>query len=345
MRFVDEAQIEVKAGDGGQGAVAFRREKYVPKGGPSGGDGGRGGDVVLEADPKLQTLMDYRYRRRQVARNGAPGGPNDRTGADGKDLVIRLPVGTLVRDATQNLIIADLAEAGRRMVVAQGGKGGRGNARFATSRRRAPRYAQPGVPGEELQLEFELKLVADVGLVGKPNAGKSTLLARLSTSTPKIADYPFTTLKPNLGIVRVEDWRSFVLADIPGLVEDAHVGRGLGLTFLRHVERCRVLVFVVDASAEDPIGDLEVVQRELKEYSPRLARKPRVVALNKADVGPVDPEVVSAATGHCDRVFVTSGVSGEGLGGLKGHVMDAVELARDESNGTAPVTERQPWRP
>lgn len=344
MRFVDEAQIRVFAGHGGAGAVAFRREKYVPKGGPSGGDGGKGGDVVLVADPGLQTLMDYRYRSELKADKGRPGGPNDCTGADGRNLEIRVPPGTQVLDAADGHVIVDLDVPHRRFVVALGGMGGLGNARFATPRNRAPRYAQPGRPGEEKTLILELKVVADVGLVGKPNAGKSTLLAHLSASRPRIADYPFTTLKPNLGIVQVEGWRSFVLADIPGLIEDAHKGRGLGLDFLRHVERCPLLVIVIDGQVEDPVAELDTVRAEMMAYGKGLAAKEAVIALNKVDLGEPQPHLLRALQGNAGcPVFLTSGVSGAGLKKLAGALMERVE-GLHKPTSAAPEEEPE-WHP
>ena len=343
MRFVDQAEIKVWAGKGGRCAVAFRREKYEPKGGPAGGDGGRGGDVVVMADARLQTLMDYSYRRELRAQNGAPGGPNCRSGAAGEDLVVQVPPGTLVRDADEQQVIADLSRADQSVVVAEGGAGGRGNARFATSRNRAPRHAQPGQPGAHRRLALELKVVADVGLVGAPNAGKSTLLARLSASHPRIADYPFTTLTPNLGIVRIEDWRSFVLADIPGLIEDAHRGKGLGLEFLRHVERCRVLVLVVDGGAPDPPAQLAALRKELSAYGRGLAHKRRLIAVNKCDLGQPPRQAMSALAAEGEPVLPTSGLTGEGLRALGFALMELVEECRAAPEGDEEGA--APWRP
>jgi len=289
MRFVDEVEIRVKAGDGGDGAVAFRREKYRPRGGPSGGDGGDGGSVVFVADPQLTTLLDYRYQRELRAENGQPGQGNDRNGRKGEDLVLRVPVGTLFFDAETGELLCDLAEPGQTFVAAKGGKGGLGNMNFATPTRQAPDFAQPGKPGEERRLRLELKLLADVGLVGYPNAGKSTLISVISRARPKIADYPFTTLVPNLGVVAYKDFKSFVVADIPGLIEGAAEGVGLGHQFLRHVERCKVLVHLLDSQApdQDPDRSLEkdyqVINRELARYSEELARRPQIVAVNKVE--------------------------------------------------------------
>ena len=283
---VDRARIQVAAGRGGAGAVSFRREKYVPKGGPDGGDGGDGGSVVLEVDAHSRTLLDFRERPAFKAGHGHPGSGNRRSGKDGADLVLRVPAGTVVRDAASGEIVADLVSAGERVMAARGGRGGRGNAQFATPTHQAPRRADPGEPGEERILELELKLIADVGFVGLPNAGKSTLLARVSRARPRVGPYPFTTLEPNLGLVKLDDERSFVAADLPGLIEGAHAGRGLGLQFLRHVERTRVLAFLIDASAEDAARDLALLEREVSLYSPALMEKPRVLVLTKADLVP-----------------------------------------------------------
>lgn len=288
MKFVDEVRIQVKAGDGGAGAVAFRREKYVDRGGPSGGDGGNGGSVIFEANPQLTTLLDYRYQQHHRARNGEHGMGSDCNGRSAEDLVLKVPAGTLVKDGTSGDLLADLSEPGQRFVAAQGGRGGLGNINFATSTRQTPRFAQEGTKGEERALVLELKLLADVGLIGFPNAGKSTLISRVSRARPKIADYPFTTLVPNLGVVQYKDGLSFVLADIPGLIEGASEGAGLGHQFLRHVERCRVLVHLVDLGAEgegrEPLHDWETINQELRRYSPELAKKPQIVVGSKVDL-------------------------------------------------------------
>ena len=281
---IDLARITCRSGKGGAGCVSFRREKYVPKGGPDGGDGGRGGDVWLEADVHVRTLLDCRERPQYHAGHGGAGQGSQRTGADGDDLVVRVPAGTVVKAAETGEVLADLVRPGERFRVARGGRGGRGNMRFATATHQTPRRADPGEPGEELAIELELKLIADVGLVGLPNAGKSTLLSRVTRARPKIADYPFTTLEPNLGIVALDVERTFVVADLPGLIEGASQGKGLGLQFLRHVERTQVIVFMIDASAEDPAGTLALLEREIARYSPALAEKPRRVVLSKADL-------------------------------------------------------------
>jgi GTP-binding protein len=284
MQFIDQARITVRGGRGGDGITAFRREKYVPAGGPSGGDGGRGGDVLLVADANLQTLLDFHYKRLFAAEDGARGGPNRRTGASAPPLVVRVPRGTEVRDARTGVVLGDLTEAGEELLVALGGRGGLGNAHFLSNRNRAPERHTDGGEGEAWDLWLELKLLAEVGIIGLPNAGKSTLISVLSSARPKIADYPFTTLVPNLGVVRRPSGDGTVFADIPGLIAGAASGAGLGHEFLRHIERTRVLVHLLDASAEDVVADLGVVDRELTLYGHGLADKPRLVALNKADL-------------------------------------------------------------
>jgi GTPase len=284
MMFIDQATIRVKAGDGGKGCVAFRREKFVPKGGPSGGDGGSGGSVWIVASKRLNTLYHLQFQREWKAGRGQHGMGSNCSGHDGADVFIELPIGSVVRDKQTNEVVADLAQDGERVLVAKGGRGGWGNQHFATATRQAPRFAQDGNEGEERELFIELKLIADVGLIGLPNAGKSTLISVISAAKPKIADYPFTTLVPNLGVVSADDLETFVVADIPGLIEGAHEGHGLGDQFLRHVERCSVLVHLVDLSANaTPEHDAEVIARELALYSQTLARKPRVVCGSKLD--------------------------------------------------------------
>jgi len=318
MKFVDQVKIHVKAGDGGKGCVAFRREKYIERGGPSGGDGGKGGDVVFVTDPQLTTLLDFSYQPRHFARDGEGGLGSDCNGRDSDDHVVRVPIGTIIKDQTSGEQLFDLSTAGERLIIAKGGKGGLGNMNFATSVRQAPRFAEPGIPGEEKLLTLELKLLADVGIVGYPNAGKSSLVSRLSKARPKIADYPFTTLVPHLGMVAYREGKSFVLADIPGLIEGASEGVGLGHQFLRHVERCRVLIHLVDCSGMNPertpLKDFDAINRELRLHSPALAEKPQVVAGNKLDLTDapevfatfkralkrrkIDPVGISAATGE-----------------------------------------------
>jgi len=285
--FLDEATIRARAGSGGSGAVSFRREKHVPRGGPEGGDGGRGGSVVLVADPGLTTLVDFRHRRDFRAGNGGDGSGNQRGGKNGEDVAVPVPVGTVVTGAETGEQVADLVHAGQREVIARGGRGGRGNMHFVNSVHQTPRFAEKGEPGEERLLRLDLKLLADVGLIGFPNVGKSTLIARISAAKPKIADYPFTTLVPNLGVVSVDVGRSFVVADIPGLIEGAHQGAGLGHQFLRHVERTRLLVHLLDVSGmtgRDPWEDYRIIRSELAAYSNRLAELPELVALNKTDL-------------------------------------------------------------
>lgn len=287
MMLIDNAKITIKSGDGGRGCVSFRREKYVPKGGPNGGDGGKGGDVIFKADNSLATLIDFRYKRIYRAPNGVPGLGGDKTGKNGKDILILVPCGSIIKDFTTGYILADLIENGDSYLAVKGGKGGRGNAKFATSTNQAPRQAEPGIKGEEKVIEIELKMIADVGLVGLPNAGKSTLISKISAAKPKIADYPFTTLQPNLGIVRYKDYQSFVVADIPGLIEGAHTGKGLGIRFLKHIERTKVLVFLIDATLipyrENKIEDYEILVNELKSYDKKLLDKPKLICFSKID--------------------------------------------------------------
>lgn len=327
MQFIDRAEVQVKAGDGGDGIVAFRREKYVPAGGPSGGNGGRGGSVELVATERLQTLLDFRYKRLFNADNGARGGPNNCTGKSGDDLVIEVPCGTTVYDLETQALIVDLVEPGQRHCVAAGGKGGLGNAHFLSNRNRAPELALPGLPGEERSLRLELKLLAEVGIVGLPNAGKSTLISALSAAKPKIADYPFTTLIPNLGVVRKPTGDGTVFADIPGLIEGAHQGLGLGHEFLRHIERTRVLLHLVDATAEDPIADYRTIQGELQAYGRGLGDRPTILALNKVDAADADwvatlGDEFAALTG--DRPLAISAVSRSGLDTLLQRVWEWV---------------------
>jgi GTP-binding protein len=291
MHFIDEVKIWVKAGRGGDGAATFRREPFVPRGGPSGGDGGNGGSVLLVADEGLSTLLDLSYQQRYVAENGGNGQGRDKFGKAGPDLIVRVPVGTTVRDDGTGELLADLTENQQRFVAGQGGTGGRGNIHFATSTYQSPTKAEEGTPGQERTLRLELKLLADVGLLGYPNAGKSTFISAVSRARPKIADYPFTTLTPHLGVVSLSDGRSFVLADIPGLIEGASEGHGLGHRFLKHVERCRVLLHLIEVSPDperDPLRDYDIINRELERYDPELARRPQVVALSKLDVSRSD---------------------------------------------------------
>ena len=314
--FVDRAVIEVAAGTGGSGAEAFRREKGTPRGGPSGGDGGRGGDVVLVTDPQLSTLLDFSYRRHYRAERGQHGGGNNRTGRSGADRVVSVPPGTTVRDAGTSELMGELLAANDRVVVARGGRGGRGNARFASSRNQAPTRWEPGAEGEARRIELELRLIADVGLVGEPNAGKSTLLASVSAARPKVAEYPFTTLVPSLGVVNLPDFRSFVLADIPGIIEGAHEGKGLGLRFLRHVERTRTLVYLIPADSSDPQAEYRRLRSELRSHSRALAAREHCLVVSKMDLvdpGAPAPRVEAPDAWGC---FAVSAVTRRGLDGL-----------------------------
>ncbi len=319
--FYDQAKIYVKGGDGGAGVVAFRREKYVPEGGPSGGDGGRGGSVILEADEGLRTLVDFRYKRHYKALRGEHGQGKNMHGKGAEDLILRIPVGTLVKDSETGEILADLVEHGQRAVVAPGGRGGRGNARFLSNTNKAPTLAENGEPGKECWLLLELKLLADVGLVGFPNVGKSTLISKVSAAKPKIADYHFTTLVPNLGVVRLEDGESFVMADIPGLIEGAHTGAGLGHEFLRHTERTRLILHVLDISGSeerDPVEDFRIIKEELSQYSAYLAERPMLIAANKMDMPEAKENLarLRAELGEDYEIFPVSALNGEGLAQL-----------------------------
>src|SRR3984893_4242137 len=331
MQFIDEAEVFVRAGDGGAGDAAFRREKFVPRGGPSGGDGGNGADIVLETDERLTTLLDFRFKREYRARNGEPGRGRDQNGHAAPEMVLRVPPGTLVRDVASGEILADLRENGPRWVLAKGGRGGLGNMNFATPTLQAPRFAQPGTEGEEKRLRLELRLLADVGVVAFPTAGKSTLVSRLSRARPKIADYPFTTLQPHLGVVQYKDGRSFVLSDLPGLIEGAHRGAGLGHRFLKHMARCRTIIHLIDASQDrDLVADFDAINRELELFDPALGRKSQVVAANKIDL----PE--ARARGEELRkklkrrkidVPLVSGATGEGVAELVDATMRALDSA------------------
>jgi GTP-binding protein len=334
--FIDEAEIEVKAGDGGDGCVSFRREKYVPRGGPDGGDGGRGGDVVAVADGRLRTLADFTRRPSYRAEPGRRGGPKGKSGRSGADLELRLPVGTLIQ--IEGRTLADLARPGERFLLAKGRRGGRGNARFATSRRQAPRFAEKGEPGEQRRLKLELRLLADVGVIGLPNVGKSTLIARVSSARPKIADYPFTTLVPNLGVVRIDEGTSFVIADLPGLVEGAHRGAGRGHAFLRHVARTRLLIHMLDlSSGTEPHRDLETVNRELRLHDPRLGELPQLIAGNKIDLP--EGRQCLARSGQSLRsrggLFPVSALTGEGVRELVGR---AAQLLGELPSPGSPVS-------
>jgi GTP-binding protein len=326
MPFLDEAKIHVRSGAGGRGCISFRREKFRPKGGPDGGDGGRGGDVVIEASSQVQSLLDYSYKKHFQAGSGKHGEGNDRHGADGEDLVLRVPVGTLVRDAQSGEVLADLTHAGQRVVVAKGGHGGKGNARFATPTRQAPRFSTPPGTGEERWVLLELKLMADVGLVGLPNVGKSSLLARVSSARPKIASYPFTTLNPHLGVVELGDEERMVMADLPGLVEGAHKGVGLGLRFLRHVERTRLLLYVLDLDPNrerGPVEEFQILRHEVQMYQPSLLQRPCLVALNKVDLPGASlraREIHKLLSKESISCYQISALTGQGVEELLGEI-------------------------
>jgi GTP-binding protein len=332
MKFIDTAHILVRAGDGGSGIISFRREKYIPRGGPDGGDGGRGGHIVLRANGHMTTLLDFQYRSLYRAKNGGHGSGSRKTGRSAEDTIIEVPVGTVVREDPAGTLLGDLTRHGQELTIARGGRGGKGNAAFATSTNQAPRHYEPGQDGEERAIDLELKLLADIGLVGLPNAGKSTLISVISAARPKIAEYPFTTLVPNLGIVRVEEGRGFVVADIPGLIEGAHLGKGLGVQFLRHIERTRALVFLLDATREEPEEDYRILRAELAAFKKDLPRRPSLIALTKMDAVP------ESRVGALNRLRFgktplhrISAVTREGISGL---VADMWRLVEGKRTGT-----------
>ena len=349
--FIDQARISVRGGDGGDGAVAWRREKFVPKGGPAGGDGGDGGSVLLEVDEGLSTLLDFRYRHEHHAQAGERGGSKDKDGKRGPDVVLRVPAGTMVYEDATSKLLADLRAHGQRFVLARGGKGGRGNLHFATPTDRAPRRFERGTPGQERVVRLELKLLADVGLVGFPNVGKSSFIARVSAARPKIADYPFTTLVPNLGVVGLPGERSFVLADVPGLIEGASVGAGLGHRFLRHLERTRVLVHILEVShapGRTPLRDYLVLRRELALYDPALAARPEIVAVNKVDLPDTRQRLPALARLFSRRglkLYPVSAVTGEGVPAVLEAAFSALAGARSKtSDGGPKEAARRPSR-
>ncbi len=314
--FIDVAEVKLKAGKGGNGVIAFRREKYVPKGGPSGGNGGRGGSIYFETNNNLTTLLDFRYNFKYEAEDGNPGGSSLKDGKYGDDIIIQVPVGTIVKDAETGEILFDLDENGKKVLVVSGGRGGRGNSNFATPTVQAPRYAEDGRPGEEKTVQLELKLLADVALVGFPNAGKSTLISVISAAKPKIADYPFTTLSPNLGIVQYKDFKTFIVADIPGLIEGAHLGKGLGIQFLKHIERTKILLILIDSMSENFQEDFEILRNELKSYSKVLSKKKILVGFSKVDVFDEDgiKEIKSRKIkGYRGKPLLFSSISGYGI--------------------------------
>lgn len=330
MKFIDEAKIYVKAGDGGKGCISFRREKFVPRGGPDGGDGGKGGDVIIKAFESHRTLLDLKYRQHQIAERGQHGEGGNRTGRSADDVVVAVPIGTLVKDADTGDVLADLIQDGQSFIAARGGIGGRGNARFATAKNRAPRFAQDGVPGEERMLLLELKLLADVGIIGMPNVGKSTFIAKVSAARPKIADYPFTTLSPNLGVVHLDTDTSFIIADIPGLIPGASKGRGMGVHFLRHVERTALLFHILDiAKDSDPWTDFETINRELSQFSHELARKPQIVGINKLDL-PLTRKRIKKEIDNFRRkgieILTFSAVTGEGVSEVVGWIANKLRI-------------------
>lgn len=319
MSFIDDVKIFASAGDGGSGCVAFRREKFIPLGGPNGGDGGKGGDLILQVSPQIGTLYDLRLHPHQRAQRGKNGMGSDRHGAGGEDLIIQVPLGTIVKDLDSDEIIADMTEPDQRLLLLKGGRGGQGNARFMTSTNKAPKFAQPGEPGEELVIKLELKLMADVGLLGFPSVGKSSFITKVSAARPKIADYPFTTLKPHLGVVQYKNYRTFVMADIPGIIEGAHDGVGLGHRFLRHVERTRILLHLLDPCRthdSNPLDDYETLNRELALFNPELSEKLQIIVINKIDLPDVQaliPEITPYFEKLGLKVFPISAATGEGI--------------------------------
>ena len=329
MKFIDEAMITVQSGDGGKGCVSFRREKFIPRGGPDGGDGGKGGDIILSTTSRKRTLYQFRYQRHFKAKNGAHGQGNQKTGKNGPNLTIELPPGTLVIDGDTGHLIKDLVDTGETFVILKGGRGGQGNTRFKTSTHRTPRFAQPGEPGETRTLKLELKLLADVGIIGLPNAGKSTLIAAISSARPKIANYPFTTLTPSLGVVQTDWAEPFVVADIPGLIKGAHQGTGLGIKFLRHIERTRILVHLIDASSidpDDPLKEYHTINQELVMYDEKLVQKPQIVVLNKLDLPGVRKaaEIFQSAVKDKKVAFI-SALTGQGLEQLKSQIVQLLD--------------------
>ncbi len=346
MQFIDQAKVEVEAGKGGNGMVAFRREKYVPAGGPAGGNGGRGGSVILLAQANLQTLLDFRYNHRFKADDGGKGGPKNCTGAAGEDLIIEVPCGTSVYNAETHEMLGDLTEPGQSLCVAKGGKGGLGNKHFLSNSNRAPEYALDGLPGQIQLLRLELKLLAEVGIIGLPNAGKSTLISSVSAARPKVADYPFTTLIPNLGVVKKPSGDGTVFADIPGLIAGAHLGAGLGYDFLRHIERTRVLLHLIDATSEDPIADFQTIQAELQAYGRGLPNRPQIIALNKIDAvdrDTVDLEAIATQLNHLSLcpVYIISAVAHVGLDPL----LQNLWAILDQLNAAAAQVEESEMKP
>ncbi len=330
MLFIDYAEIVVKGGNGGKGCVSFRREKYVPKGGPDGGDGGDGGSVIIRVDDHMTTLLDFRYNKNYQAENGRPGEGSLKKGKNGKDIIIRVPPGTIVTDLDAKNTLADLTGKKQELTVAGGGKGGRGNSHFKSATSQSPRKCDPGVKGEQRKLSLELKLLADVGLVGHPNVGKSTLLSKLSAARPKIADYPFTTLTPNLGMVKLDDHQSFVLADIPGLIQGAHQGKGLGIEFLKHIQRTRLLLYLLDASSPDIKRDYQALLREIERFDPVLQRRPRILVVNKIDLAP-EFRKGSVKEGDAPVCYI-SALTGTGLKELLNVIRSSLREMQEDKN-------------
>lgn len=327
MKFIDVAEIYVRSGNGGPGSVSFRREKYVPKGGPDGGNGGKGGSIIFVTDPHLNTLLDFKYKRHFIAQNGKPGERSKCTGKSGKNMEIRVPCGTEIKNSESGEIIADLTGPGTELTLLEGGKGGRGNAEFATPTNQTPRYAEPGLSGKELNISLELKLIADVGIVGFPNVGKSTLISVISAAKPKIADYPFTTLIPNLGIVKIKEGMNYTVADIPGLIEGASEGKGLGIQFLRHVERTKVLLFMIDSMSATPKEDYKILVKELLKYNPEMKHKKRIVCISRIDA--LSPEQMKEVkkirfTAYKDKIFLISSVSHQSIDELKNEMWNKI---------------------
>ncbi len=326
--FIDYAKLSIKAGQGGSGCMSFRREKFVPKGGPDGGDGGRGGSVFLETDPNLHTLIDFRYLRHYVGKRGQHGMGSGKHGKNAPNTIIKVPPGTVVRNIDTGEILCDMVEVNQRFEVAKGGRGGKGNARYVTSTNRSPRDWEVGIPGEEFNVSLELKLIADIGLVGFPNAGKSTLLSRISAAHPKIADYPFTTLTPNLGIVKYHDYNSFVVADIPGLIEGSHEGKGLGHQFLKHIERTRVLAFLIESTDENPHESFKILYKELGEFSKELIKKPYIILISKTDIN--DPSDLIKKFRKKEKVIPMSSVTGENLQNVIDQFYQLIQTVNDK---------------
>lgn len=334
-KFIDEAKIYVKSGKGGNGCISFRREKFVPRGGPNGGDGGKGGDIIFVTNENLSSLLDFRYKKKYKAKNGEHGKGKDQHGKNAPNLIIPVPIGTLIKNLDAGEVLGDLTENEQQIVAAKGGSGGKGNARFTSSTNQAPRHAEPGQEGKELNLLLELKLLADVGIIGFPNAGKSTLISKISAARPKIADYPFTTLVPNLGVVSYDDGKTFIVADIPGIIEGAHEGAGLGIQFLKHVERTKILLHLLDLSPmtnRDPIEDYKTMNKELKAFSKELSKKPQIIALNKVDITEAKQTAVKAEKYFKDKKSETlkiSAITGDGVNELIYKITDELEKFKE----------------